>query len=119
MPQSQEIIHTLTELIAASETALQILGDRTEPHYLADVSVQQKVTHQLIRACEAIQTLEHHAPGWACHLSYRGRMAAFYGYLVGEPDQLKQDYVYDILRSRIPLLVLEAQELYKKVPATD
>ncbi len=113
MPDDFDTTATLDQLIAACAAALDHVGQLTESQYLLNATVCEQVKAQLIIACEALARLDRYAPGLACHLSYRERTAAFYQYLVGPPDQLKHDYVYDILRSKIPLLLLEARELRK------
>lgn len=107
----------LLRIITACDAALHSLGDMTQAQYLASPATQQAVVQQLTAACQALAWLNRYAPGLACHLSYRERTAAFYQYLIGDPALLKQDYVYDILRSKIPLLLLEARELEKHTSA--
>ncbi len=115
MPQTLDTLATLDRLIGACDSAIHLADDRSETQYITDATVCAAVKVQLIIVCEALAQLDRFAPGLACHLSYRERTAAFYHYLIGPPDQLKHDYVYDILRSKIPLLLLEARELRKLI----
>ena len=104
---------TLEDIRDAASFILVITDGKTLEHYSEDRLLRQAIERNFEIIGEAVGRLARNDPGTAFRLSEHERIVAFRNVLIHGYDLVDDDLVWDTIRTKLPVLLLEVDELLK------
>ena len=107
-PRAQKYIWDIQDAAAA---VARFLEGKSFSDYQSDVLLRSAVERKLIIAGEATAALARRSPEIAEQLTEYEQIIAFRNVLVHGYDDVNDDEVWDIIETKLPILVEEAQQM--------
>ena len=107
-PRAQKYLWDIQDAAAA---VARFLEGKSFSDYQSDVLLRSAVERKLIIAGEATAALTRRSPEIAEQLTEYEQIIAFRNVLVHGYDDVNDDEVWDIIETKLPILVEEAQQM--------
>jgi uncharacterized protein with HEPN domain len=104
---------TLEDIRDASSFVLAVTGGKTLEDYSEDRLLRQAIERNFEIIGEAVGRLARNDPETASRLSEHERIVAFRNVLIHGYDLVDDELVWDTIRTKLPVLLSEVEELLK------